>query len=157
MIILYTTSAAVTAALGLTDRDLTEQQFVDADLEVELRVELNQWVPAHAAIAAYPDLPAPTPAQLNAYDLLTLASKYFCAWRMAQGLALSAPVSITTEGQNSMSRVSFNAKEMQDAMFSGYTKYKGLLEQSLNPAQAGHRLTGASISRPIYDVITAAS
>jgi hypothetical protein len=157
MIILYTTSAAVTAALGLTDRDLTEQQFADADLEVELRADLYAWLPAHAVIAAYPDLPAPTPAQLNAYDLLTLASKYFCAWRMAQGLALSAPMAIKTEGESSMTRINFNAKEMQDAMFSGYSKYKGLLEQSLNPAQAGPRLAGASISRPIYDVITATS
>lgn len=157
MIILYTTSEAVTAALGLTDRDLKEQQFIDADLETELRAELYAWAPDHAMIAGYPDLAAPTAPQLHQADLLALASKYFCAWRMAQGLALAAPMHIGTEAGNEMSRIGFNPKEMADNMFSGYNKYKGLLEIELNPTQLSPRLQGASISSPVYDPVTAAS
>ena len=54
-----------------------------------------------------------------------------------------------------MTRVNFSPKEMADNMFSGYNKFKALLEQALNPAQAGPRLTGASIASPRYDPITA--
>jgi hypothetical protein len=157
VIILYTTSEEVTAAMGLTDRDLKEAQFANMDLERELRVDLFGWLPTHEAIAAYPDLPSPSALQLHQYDLLVLASKYFCASRMAESVALSAAKSITSEAGNAMGRIDFDPAGLRDAMYRGYNQAKASLEDILAPATTLTRTLIIKNITPAYDPIKAAS
>lgn len=100
--VLYTTTDAIRAALGLTVRDLKDAQIEDLRAALQLELDLAAWLPDHAAVRAAGQAPAATDEEVRRSATLELWCQYAGALLVANGLHMLAA-----------QRISDGAMEMQ--------------------------------------------
>lgn len=153
--VLYTDSDRVRAALGLDDADIADTEITESSLEEELIVDLDSWVPTHAAIIAAADAPAATDSQKALGRLMRLYCQFKGAYLLAgQAYRILQKV---TDGKNQQARFSnLDWERIAAALNEKAAKYKQLLAAALgdtvNSAVAGYPIMSAS--QPNFDPIT---
>lgn len=79
MTVLYSNYDQVRAALGLTDRELTDKTIADLDVSTLVELELDTVYPLHVPIAVAVENATATSAERRIFNLL----KLFCAYQAA--------------------------------------------------------------------------
>lgn len=126
--ILYTDTDAVRSVLGITEEDIKDDDLVARDLLRELRIDLNTWLPTHAAIYAYGDLTTPTDTQVTQYDLLVTYAKYYCALLVARSTLALAAAQQVGDGKNTMARFTpFSLQQLQEQLAGKVMEMKNAL------------------------------
>ena len=78
-ILKLTDSDSVRTALGVTDKDVSEEYFDQSDLETELELQLHSWLPDYISIVTTAVSGSPTADEERAFSHLCMYAKYFCA------------------------------------------------------------------------------
>lgn len=79
----YTTTQAVRGCLGVDEEDIPDSYMVDSKLDVELSVDLDSWLAAHAALYAAGTATSPTAEEAAIAARISLYAQWFCALEMA--------------------------------------------------------------------------
>lgn len=74
--LLYTTTNAVRAAIGLTEKEVPNDSFVDLSIEDQLVIYLTRSCPTYAAIAAAGQATSPTDEEKALWRALKLVCMY---------------------------------------------------------------------------------
>lgn len=98
----YTTTAAIRAALGVTDNEVSDQELVDQGLEDALLADLYVTAPSHATIYTDGAPGSPTDEQAQLWRLLKLYCLTYCVALVADNW-LAFP-SRLDDGQAAISR-----------------------------------------------------
>lgn len=119
--ILYTTTDAVRAAIGVTDVEVTDKQILDLNIEDQLVLFLEDVYPNYEALAEANETgadPPPTSAQISDWKKLKLTCQYAAAVILLQA-GQYLLVQAVTEGGTNMSRFSRNDIETTLARLMG--------------------------------------
>lgn len=150
--IAYTTTEAVRGALGVDAVDLKDQQILEAELDVELALDLASWCPDFAGKLS-PAEPA-TETQLALRDALRSYAKWFCALEyIRKPLAF-----IQLEGDGKAERrrfTNFDWAQLTEYCAVKVAAYKAMvatLDPTVAPAADSYSLLGRV--EPTYDPVT---
>lgn len=83
--ILYTTTNAIRAAIGVTEKEVPNEAFVDLTIEDQLVIYLNRVFPGYVALASAIQGGSPTDDQKAQWRSLKLVCTYESAYLMLQG------------------------------------------------------------------------
>lgn len=100
--VLYTTTDAIRAALGVTAREITDTQVTDLGISDQLLFSLEKVYPAHVALSQAQGS-SPTDAQVRLYKALVLFCQYEGAYIMTDQLQTLIAQKIT-DGDAEMQR-----------------------------------------------------
>ena len=102
-----TTTAAVRLMLGISDKEFSDNDFISAELDTDLELDLNDWVPdtglTYQAIIVAGVGSNPTAQERTDYLNLKKYSKYYLAVQVVRSMSLGFAEEIS-DGQNSMKR-----------------------------------------------------
>lgn len=150
--ILYTDSAKILAALGLSSDDISDDYFTPKDLDRVLGVDLFSWLPTHASVFQEDsDIPATTEATFRS-DCLVLYSTHFCASRCADA-ALSI-FSKESDGQSEYNRPTVDTQALSKSMLDKASYYRESLLTSLQADNITTRVQLTTVVTPSYDPVT---
>ncbi len=79
-LVVFTTTEAVRAAIGVDSVDLSDDRIIDAELDIELGLDLASWLPGYSAKLNPGD--APTELQQSIQAALRAYCKWYCASEM---------------------------------------------------------------------------
>lgn len=149
----YTDTDAIRAALGVTEKDVSDAQLAGRSLEKELNLDLMSWVSNHETIAETADFG--TAANLALFDAISLYSTYFCAKIVLTSLQLAALQSVS-DGKNAMSRFApIDWDKLYDRISERVAFYRTfILENNLALTTTTTKLTQFSIVGSAYDPVT---
>lgn len=151
----YTTTEAVRSCLGIDKSDCPDSYMVDSNLELELLVDLDSWLPTHATIFAEGNAASPTADQKKYRNVLCLYSQWFGAYQIAIR-PLTFP-QIITDGKNQINRFPKADLERIAALAaSKMAQYKGILDEEVNGNTATSTLPIILVSSPDTDPVTEA-
>ena len=149
----YTTTNAIRAALGVTDREVKDNQITDLAVADMVNIELKEVYPAHAALKQKIDDDTATPEEEFTWSILLQYVKYeAAAFMLPQFQTLI--VQKISDGDAEMSR--FQATNLQDTLNRILTmrdKYRGML-QIEGGALPQETLSMFSVVTPTYDPVT---
>lgn len=148
----YTNTAAIRGCLGIDAQDCTDDMIITSNLELELEVDLDGWLPTHAAIYDAGKVSTATADERHQLNLLQLYAQWFCAFEMVSRQLLVPQ--IVTDGKNQMNRFGIDLKEAKAEAAARMAKYRGLLDEEVNGATAVSALPLVAISTPAYDPVT---
>lgn len=153
--VLYTTTEAIRAAIGVTNKEVDDVQITDLNTADQIEISLEGVYPAHVALKAAIDGGTPTPEQVRLYKLLKLYCQYEGAviCLMAGQHLLAQKI---TDGDAEMQR--FNKDNMQDTLnqiMSMRDRYRGLLSVGVvTPTVTMATLPILTAVTPGYDPVT---
>jgi hypothetical protein len=150
--VLYTDTDRIREALQITVEDLSDDRFNKGALELDLLLDLDDWLPTHATIYA-DGLGTPTQAQLKQFNLLVAYSTYFCADQTLHTGPLSLPRSIG-DGKNAIERLD-DRQALVDFLAGRMAKYKNMLIEAVTGAavaRGGHLIGVGSAYDPVTGV-----
>jgi hypothetical protein len=136
--VLYTTTDAIRAAVGVTEVEVKDSQITDLNVEDQLEIYLDQVYPDHAALVDANEEgadPAPTPEQISDWKKLKLLCQYAAAVILLQA-GQNLLVQAVTEGGTSMSRFSRNDIETTLARLEGMRDQFLSALTGVSPAEA---------------------
>lgn len=152
----YTSTAAVRACLGMDEQDCPDSILLDSSLELELVIDLDEWLATHATIYTTGTAvsPAPTDEEVRLKNLLVLYSQWFCADEIANRF-LVAP-QIVSDGKNQLNRfANVDLEKMAARAAARRAKYRAALDQAVNgAAPAVTSVALMQVSTPSYDPVT---
>ena len=148
----YTDTATVRALIGLTNKDVKDQSFIDMNLDDKLLSELTDWLPTHDTVYTDGTTGSPTETQKNNLRNLKLYSAYYCASHIDQ-FQLNIMASVG-DGKNIMKRFEGIDFDALSAKLAGTaSQYKDRLDSEINSAtQSTPTLMGLAV--PGYDPVT---
>lgn len=151
---IYTTTEAVRACLGLDLNDCDDSVMLDSLLDIELNVNLNSWLPAHATLFAAGGLTGATDPQKYTRSLIILFAQWWCAKEIAARRLLVPQVN--TDGKASLSRFKIDLIEAESKAASRAAAYQNALveDQGSTPVTVGS-LSLVLAAQPSVDPITA--
>ncbi len=79
----YTTTEAVRGCLGVDQDDIPDEYMVDSKLDVELKLDLDSWLAAHAALYTAGTTGSPSADAAAKAARISLYAQWFCALEMA--------------------------------------------------------------------------
>lgn len=126
----YTNTDAVRGSLGIDRHDCPDAYFSDSDLEKELIVDLDDWIPTHATVYEDGKPSAATVEAKKSKTLLELYSQWFCAYEMA-----SRPLTFlkaVSDGKNQAKRYDLDLAEVKKAAADKKAHYRALLDEAVN-------------------------
>ncbi|WP_422451846.1 hypothetical protein [Endozoicomonas sp. ALC066] len=140
----YTSTEAIRACLGVDDSDVPDSYIIDSSMQVELELNLDEWLPDHASIITGTDRSA---------KLLKIYSQWYCGYLLTQ--RPMAMVQEFTDGKSGMKRFNLNQDSLIDSALSQAEHYKKLLqkEQGLTDSTV-ENFSFISISTPTVDPVT---
>lgn len=152
--ILYTTTDAVRAAIGVTDVEVEDKQILDLNIEDQLVLFLESAYPIYEALAAAnaPGAdPPPTPQQISDWKKLKLLCQYQAAVILLQANQYLL-VQAVTEGGTNMSR--FSRNDIDTIL----TRIEGMRDQFLGSLTGENPVTSYLVSplvrgTPNYDPV----
>jgi hypothetical protein len=152
--VLYVTTDNIRAAIGVDDADISDPEITDARVDVELQVDLGQWLPAHASIFAASQASSPTSSEILQGQLLTLYCQFKGAAILAEQGAYRFLQKIA-DGKNQQSRfTSVNWEDVAKKAKDKADKYKDLLNEELGVLPTVAAYPVMSISSASFDPIT---
>lgn len=152
--VLYTTTEAIRAAIGVTDKEVEDVQITDLNTADQIEFSLETVYPDHAALAVAQG-GSPTPEQIRLFKLLKLYCQYEGAviCLMAGQHLLAQKI---TDGDAEMQR--FNKDNMQDTLNqikSLRDRYRGMLSVGVvTPTVTMATLPLLTAVSPGYDPVT---
>lgn len=153
--VLYTTTEAIRAAIGVTNKEVEDVQITDLNTADQIEISLEGVYPDHVALKAAIDGGTPTAEQTRLYKLLKLYCQYEGAviCLMAGQHLLAQKI---TDGDAEMQR--FNKDNMQDTLnqiMSMRDRYRGLLSVGVvTPTVTMATLPILTAVTPAYDPVT---
>lgn len=148
--VLYTTTAAIRAAVGVTAKELPDSMFSDQGLETQVRVALYQRVPTYQALYTAGMESDAEAADLYAVELLELFCLYFGAVRSIE-MILAMRKSVT-DGKQKVDRFAIDWAALLAAMQKRLDDTVDALEEVVNPGSGGVAYFGKAV--PDYDPVT---
>jgi len=151
----YTTTQAIRASLGMDDADCPDAMMTDSRLDLELRVDLDSWLPTHATLYADGEAGGATAAEQALKDYLLLYAQWFCAHEMAERFLLAPQ--IVSDGKSQINRFPrIELEQVADRASSRRAKYRALLDEAVNGAEPSTAQTSSLlvVSTPTYDPVT---
>lgn len=148
----YTDTATVRALIGLTDKDVKDESFVDMNLDDKLLSELTEWLPTHDTVYTDGTDGTPTEVQKNNLRNLKLYASYYCASHIDQfQLNIMAAVS---DGKNTQKRFEgIDFDELSAKLAGTADKYRDRLDEVINSITLTTP-TFIGIAIPGYDPVT---
>lgn len=107
----YTTNNAVRGALGLTARELPDEQIDNMGLGTRLEMDLAAWVPATVSVSAFA-LHTSSGLEGKSFALYCTA---FCAYEVCKRLPLLASLRVS-DGKNEMERQPVDYLVLEEAL-----------------------------------------
>lgn len=151
---LYTTTEAIRAALGVTDKDVSDSQLTDLNLTDQLSLELDDVYPDHAAAKTAAEDVSPSAAEVRVFKII----KLFCQY---QGAVFTLPgyqnliAQKISDGGFEMQRFVKDDIEKTRAEITGMRdKYKALLAAELDSTDLQTPFTVLAVAVPNYDPVT---
>lgn len=149
----FSTTDSVRAVLGISEKDMSDLQLTDRNLELELRLDLSSWVSNAASLAEAVNAGTATQAELDILDSVGLYATYFCAKLVIPSLQMGAAHSIS-DGKNSMDRfASINWDQLYDRITERAAFYKKLV-LNLNTPTTAAAYKPFSLVASSYDPVT---
>jgi hypothetical protein len=148
--ILYTTTDAIRASVGVQVLEFPDTAFTNQDMATQVKVALTRYVPDHAARYAAGIAPGATEAAVQGSDLLKMFCLYWCSIRTVKMiLAMRQKVS---DGKQEVQRFQVRLSELLEALQDQLDEIiEDLSELIEGPTTAG-RIIG--VSKPAYDPVT---
>jgi len=148
----YTTSDAIRGSLGVDPQDCSDEVIASSNLEVELEVDLDGWLPTHDTLFTAGAATGATGAEKTTKNLILLYAQWFCAFELASRFLLFPQ--IVTDGKNQMNRFAkVDLDRVKDLAASRMNKYRKSLDELVNSSSEGV-LPIVSISTPSFDPVT---
>ena len=149
----YTTTEAIRASLGIDAEDCPDSYMENSNLELELLVDLDGWLPTHATIFSDGNQATPLAAQRRARDVLVLYSQWFCAYEMAKRF-LTFP-QIVSDGKNQLNRFpKVDLEKVAEMAAAQMAKYKGILEEEVLEQTPSYTPNILIVSTPADDPVS---
>lgn len=149
----YTTTEAIRGSLGIDAEDCPDSYIVDSNLELELLVDLGDWLPTHASILAAGTSPTATAEEERHSNCLILYSQWYGAYQMAKRF-LTFP-QIVSDGKNQINRFpKIDLERVAELAAEQMAKYKGILDEEVNGAVVASTLPIMSVASPDTDPVT---
>jgi hypothetical protein len=146
--ILYTDTDEVRSVLGVSEEDMSDAAIANRRLDLELFVDLHEWIPNHATLIA--DTSTADAQYIS--NNLSLYCSHFCAWALARS-PLAIPQKIT-DGANGIERFgSIDFSKLANTLKENADKYKSNILLALD-STATTKVVQFSISTPDFDPIT---
>lgn len=149
--LLYTTTQAVRASLGVSDIELTDVQITDLGVVSQLTLDLVEVFPDHATLAAIPEQDRTAEETLN-FIRLGLYSQYQVAVYLLPAIQLWA-VQKLSDGDAEQTRfMPANLQDTIDRITGLRDKYAGQLNPDL--VINGAAFNVFTLVQPAYDPVT---
>lgn len=152
--VLYTTTDQIRAALGITDREASDVQITDANVILQLTVDLQDVYPDHAALHAAATGGSPTPSDTYLDSVLILYCQYqSCIYLLAAVQMLTAQK--ITDGDFEMDRFQKdNLQQTIDRITALRDRYRKILtDASGTGGTTGTTFSQLAVSSPSYDPV----
>lgn len=147
--ILYSNTAAIRAAIGVTDKELPDALFTDQQLELQTKTSLYQWLPSYATHYEAGFESGATADAEHVTNLLTLYCLYYGAVRSIEMiLAMRQSVS---DGKQEVARFAIDWLALLETMKARLAEIVDALNDVLNLSSAGTAYFG--LASPTYDPV----
>jgi len=152
----YTTTEAVRGCLGIDASDCPDAMMVDSNLDLELVLDLDSFLPTHAALYATGTGGGATAPQKAVSNRIKLYSQWFCALEMARR-PLTVP-QINTDGKAQFDRFKVDLERLAELCAIKVAKYRADLQELVNNVvkPVGLPISLVSAAQPTQDPITEA-
>ncbi len=153
MPILYTTTDHIRAALGVTDREVSDVQITDVNVDLQLSIDLAGVYPDHAALHAAAIGGSPTATQLYLDKVLTLYCQYQAATYLLASLQMLVAHRLS-DGDFEMARFEQDSLDSTVQRVSALRdRYRKILTDSSGVTTAGQAFSQLAVSSPGYDPV----
>lgn len=148
--ILYTTSNAIRAAVGTTDKEVPDTMLESQLLESQVRTAVYGWLPTHAAIYAAGVAAGATDDQKYQKDLLVQYCLFYGAVRVIEMImALRSKIS---DGKSQVERFDVEWKDLLEVFEQRVEDAQEALLAIVSPSDGETSYFG--LATPAYDPVT---
>ncbi len=152
-ITVYTSTDAVRGAIGLTDNELLDETLVNQGIDDELTVDLDNWLPTHAALFAAGIAGSATDDEKRVVTYIQLYSQWFVSAQILTVMSLTIPQSIS-DGQNEMRRFQqTDLDALRTAAVGRMAIYRKYLSDEIGAVVLSSPVLVVG-GRPTYDPVT---
>jgi len=149
----YTNTDAVRGCLGVDQDDCPDRYMVDSQVALELSLDLDGWLPTHAALFTAGTTGTPTTAAKAIADRLKLYAQWYVALEFANR-PLAVP-QIVTDGKAQLDRFKVDLSKVAELAAQKVAKYKGELQGAVNGSQTVAPYTNyVNVATPGADPVT---
>ena len=141
----YTSTDKIRASLGVTEREVSDSQIIDMDMEFRLLSHLEPWLPDHYSL--YTSGP---PQVQRGIVLYTTA---FCAMEVAKRLALLAAQRIS-DGKSEVERQAVDYNALISVLRADMATAKAFLEAQIGAGTQRTVLNPFGGVTPSYNPVT---
>lgn len=148
--ILYTSTDAIRAVVGVTEKEVPDAMITDQQLEMLLKTALYGWLPTYSTV--YSDGTAETATGEQEYmkDLLVSYCMFFGGVRIVEMiLALRESVG---DGKSEVTRFDINFGELLSTLKGRMEEAQATLKEVLNPTSGSSPYFG--VATPNYDPVS---
>lgn len=150
VILSLTDSDEVRSALGVTSRDVSDTFITSRNVDRELRIALNEWLPDYATRLATWN--ADTATYQTELDLLKSYAMYMSAYILSSGLEFLVVREISDSKMTAARFSNTKLDEIRTSMYSKASKFRRMLEEKLGLPTNGTPSIFSSVS-PSYDPV----
>lgn len=148
--ILYTTTDAIRAAVGVTDTEISDKVLTDQLLETQVQTAVYGWLPTHTTIYSEGTGASATAEQKYKKDLLVHYCLFYGAVRVVEMImALRHKVG---DGKSEVQRFDVDWEALLEILKARRDAAQTMLEQIVNPSDGGTNYFGTA--SPGYDPVT---
>lgn len=153
MDIMYTTSNAIRACIGVTDKELSDAQLTDLNLGTQLSLDLDEVYPDHATAKTEGEAGGATALQLKTWNLIKMYSQYQGAAFMLPGLQNLIPQKLADAGFEMQRFTKDNLDKTKAEILGMRDKYRSAIAELLGetPYEAYSVLVRVT---PTYNPVT---
>ena len=148
----YTTTQAVRGCLGVDSDDCPDAYMVDSQVALELSLDLDGWLPTHAALYTAGTTGTPSAAAAAIASRIKLYAQWFIALEFANR-PLTIPY-ITTDGKAQIDRFKVDLAKVAELAAAKVAKYKGELQGEDGVAAVAPYADFVSVATPGSDPVT---
>jgi hypothetical protein len=148
----YTTTEAVRGCLGVDANDVPDRYMVDSLVALELSLDLDGWLPTHAALYTAGTTGSPTTAAQAIANRIKLYAQWFITLEFANR-PFTVP-HITTDGKAQIDRFKIDLADVARLAAEKVAKYKGELQGEDGVAAIAPYADYVSVATPGADPVT---
>lgn len=138
----YTTTEAVRASLGVDDSDIPDEYLLNSGLDLELQLDLDDWLPEHEELA-----------DRSAKSALSLYAQWFCALQVSTR-KLAFP-RMYSDGKTQVQRFyNFDLSDITHSAGVQVAKFKNILLYKVDREESVDPLPLFGVSIPSIDPVT---
>lgn len=154
MNVLHTTTQAIRASLGVTDKDVSDSQLTDLGLVEQLELELEEVYPDHVAAKAAAEDVGATATQIRVFKLVKLFCQYQAAVFALPGFQNLIAQKISDGGFEMQRFMKDDIGKTVSEIQGMRDKYKALLQTVVDSTNVPAPFTVMVVAVPSYDPVT---